>query len=522
VDLRDAAARVMGLAQDDRVDEALALAEQSLAAAGDDAPAAELAGLWYAVAVAEHVRGSTDRQVSAAARCLELGGSAREPGWTSNALSMRAMAQVRRGAVELALADLARAEVALRDCVDDGLRNWAHTGLGYCYLELRLYELALPHFEAAVEIVACPLPLPAARTIDLMNLAELHLRWADELERARPHAGVDAEVLDHRALAHRHALDAVAEAERLGPRGMLPTCRATELCSRPRDDAAATVPELREAYLNPGHVEHHGGRATVAAALARTLWRAGQRDEALETAQAAAEHARTAGDWQVAANVQWLLVEMQAEAGIPGAAAGRDYGRLLSGVLWKQRLSTLAGARAALDAERLRHAKDAAQREALEDPLTGVGNRRALEDALRQVQLEDADGEHPTSLLLLDLDAFKAINDRHGHMVGDTVLRSAAAAIRQAARAEDTVARLGGDEFVVLARGTDAEAGARLAERVAEAVNGLELMLPEGPLQLGASVGVRTTGGDLSLDDLLEAADAAMYDVKRRVRPVRG
>jgi diguanylate cyclase (GGDEF)-like protein len=282
------------------------------------------------------------------------------------------------------------------------------------------------------------------------------------------------------------------------------------------------VPELREAYLTPGQVEHHGGRASGAAALARTLWRAGQRDDALETARAAAEHARTAGDWQVAANVQWLLVEMQAEAGIPGAAAGRDYGRLLSGVLWKQRLSTLAGARAALDAERLRHAKDAAQREALEDPLTGVGNRRALEDALRQVQLEDADGEHPTSLLLLDLDAFKAINDRHGHMVGDTVLRSAAAAIRQAARAEDTVARLGGDEFVVLARGTDAEAGTRLAERVADAVNGLELMLPEGPLQLGASVGVRTTGGDLSLEDLLEAADAAMYDVKRRVRPVRG
>jgi diguanylate cyclase (GGDEF)-like protein len=440
----------------------------------------------------------------------------------SNALSMRAMAQVRHGAVEAALTDLARAEVALSDCDDPGLRNWGHTGLGYCYLELRLYELALPHFTTAVDIVACPLPLPASRAIDLMNLAELHLRWADELERARPYPEVDADVLEHRSKGHRYAREAVAEAEHLGPRGMLPTCRATELCARPRDEAAATVPELRAAYENPGHLEHHGGRASLAAALARTLWRAGHHDEALSTARTAVEHSRTAGDWQVAANAQWLLVEMEAQAGIPGAAAGRDYGRLLSGVLWKQRLSTLAGAKSALDVERLRHAKDTAQREALEDPLTGVGNRRALDDALRQAQLEDDAGAHPTSLLLLDLDAFKAINDRHGHTVGDEVLRSAATAIRHAARAEDTVARLGGDEFVVLARGTDEEAGSRLAERVAHAVNSLEVMLPQGPLRLGASVGVRTTGGDLGVEDLLAAADAAMYDMKRRVRTPGG
>jgi diguanylate cyclase (GGDEF)-like protein len=511
----------MGLAQDDRADEALALAEEALAGACT-APPSELAGLWYAVAVAEHIRGETDRQATAASRCLEHGLAAEEPGWVSNALSMRAMAQVRHGAVALALADLARAEVALGDCTDPGLQNWAHTGLGYCYLELRLYELALPHFETAVDIVACPLPLPASRTIDLMNLAELHLRWADELERADPQPESEAEVLEHRAEGHRHALLAVAEAERLGPTGMTATCRATELCSRPRDDAAGTVAELRRAYEKPGHVEHHGGRATLAAALARALWRSGHHDEALRTARTAAEHSRTAGDWQVGASVQWLLVEMEAEAGIPGAAAGRDYGRLLSRVLWQQRLSTLAGAQAALDVERLRHDTAAAQREALEDPLTGVGNRRALDDALRQAQLDDPADEHPTSLLLLDLDAFKSINDRHGHTVGDAVLRSAAAAIRQAARAEDTVARLGGDEFVVLARGTDEEAGTRLAERVGQAVNSLEVMLPEGPLQLGASVGVRTTGSDLALEDLLEAADAAMYDVKRGLRSVGG
>lgn len=97
---------------------------------------------------------------------------------------------------------------------------------------------------------------------------------------------------------------------------------------------------------------------------------------------------------------------------------------------------------------------------------------------------------------------------------------SAALVMSLAQQGRVDVALTHGDEFVVLARGTDEEAGARLAARVAEAVNDLEVVLPDGTLALGASVGVRTTGDDLLLDDLLEAADAAMYDVKRRVRSV--
>ncbi len=514
MDLRESAAQVMGLAQDGRVGEALALAGTALAGSVD-APADELAGLWYAIAAAEHIGGDSERQRAAASRCAELGALAGEPGWVSNGLSVLAMAQVRSGAVERALADVARAEVALADCTDPGLRNWAHTGLGYCYLELRLYELALPHFEGAVDIIACPLPLPAARTIDLMNLAELHLRWADELERAKPSPQAGQEAEAHRAEGHGYAVQAVAEAERIGPSGMVAACRATELCSRPRADAKGAVPELRAAFASPDHIDQHGGRAVLGAALARALWRLGVREEALATAQQAVELSASAGDWQVGATVQWLLVEMQAEAGVPGASPGRDYGRLLSRVLWNQRLSMLAGARAALQMEQLERQKVAAVRESLEDPLTGVGNRRALDDALRSALLQDAVNGQPTTLLVVDLDAFKSINDRYGHLVGDTVLRAAAGAIRHAARADDTVARLGGDEFVVLARGTDADAGERLARRVEQAVDGLEVAVPGGPLRLGASVGVRTTGADLSPEELLGAADAAMYDVKR-------
>ena len=91
---------------------------------------------------------------------------------------------------------------------------------------------------------------------------------------------------------------------------------------------------------------------------------------------------------------------------------------------------------------------------------------------------------YPVSLLVVDLDDFKRINDTYGHVVGDEVLRAVAMAIRGVARADDVVARLGGDEFVVLARGADAENGARLAERVTTAVDGLVGRQPAGAITL--------------------------------------
>jgi diguanylate cyclase (GGDEF)-like protein len=521
VGLSDVAARVMTLAQGEDVEQALALARE----AGEDhpgSPARDRAALAYAVAVAHHVRGDHVGQLAASDRCLEHAVAADDPGWISNALSMRAMAHFRQDSVEAAMLDLAQAEVALSGCEDEALRNWAHTGLGYCYLEMRLYELCEPHLLAAVELFGCPIPLLDARTIDLMNLAELYLRWGNELERAVPYAEAEDEAERLRDRGHHYARLAVEEAERRGPVGLLATCRATELCSRPRAEAESSLEELRTAYASPDHLDHHGGRATIGAALARTLWRVGQREEALRHAREAAELSATATDWHVGAAVQWLLVEMQAEAGLPGAAAGRDYAQLLSRVLWQQRLRTLQGARTALDVERLQHDNRAARRAAREDPLTGVGNRRALDDALANARRQLDGEELPTSLLVVDLDDFKIVNDRHGHVVGDQVLRAVAGAVRSVARAEDVVARLGGDEFVVLARGTDEATGRRLARRVAAAIEELEVAGPGGVVRLGASVGVRTTGDGVEVADLLQAADAAMYDAKRGPRRVVG
>jgi diguanylate cyclase (GGDEF)-like protein len=213
---------------------------------------------------------------------------------------------------------------------------------------------------------------------------------------------------------------------------------------------------------------------------------------------------------------------MESQAGLPGAANGRAYASLLSQVLWQQRLSTLQGAQAALQLERVHRDKEIAQRAASEDSLTGVGNRRALDDSLRALQAEDAalSGASPSklssplSLLMVDLDDFKQINDTYGHVVGDDVLRAVAMALRGVARSDDVVARVGGDEFVILARGADQAAGERLAERVTAAVDSLAVGTREGAITLHASVGVATSSSGTDAALLLAEADEAMYAVK--------
>ena len=210
---------------------------------------------------------------------------------------------------------------------------------------------------------------------------------------------------------------------------------------------------------------------------------------------------------------------------------GRAYAGLLSRVLWQQRLSTLQGAQAALQLERVHRDKEIAQRAASEDSLTGVGNRRALDDCLRSLQADAAavnqvSGQaapvsSPVSLLVVDLNDFKRINDTYGHLVGDEVLRAVAMAIRGVARSDDVVARLGGDEFVILARGADEEAGARLAGRVTDAVDALSVGTRDGAITLSASVGVATA--ELGRGGCAAAGRGRRGDVRRqgrgRVRP---
>lgn len=148
---------------------------------------------------------------------------------------------------------------------------------------------------------------------------------------------------------------------------------------------------------------------------------------------------------------------------------------------------------------------------ALLDSLTGAGNRRSLEARLEEAVAAQRRYRVPASLLLLDLDHFKQVNDRHGHVVGDAVLIELARLIRQRIRSADSLFRFGGEEFVVLAPSVGQEAAARLAEDLRRAVQAAELLRGES---LTISVGVAELLPDEEPRQWLQRADAALYCCK--------
>jgi diguanylate cyclase (GGDEF)-like protein/PAS domain S-box-containing protein len=157
------------------------------------------------------------------------------------------------------------------------------------------------------------------------------------------------------------------------------------------------------------------------------------------------------------------------------------------------------------------------ERQALHDPLTGLGNRILLQSRLEVATARRGPG-NDVAVLLVDLDSFKEINDTWGHAVGDDVLRIVATRLRALARPSDTVARTGGDEFVLLCPETDRAAAIAIGHRI---VTGLGAPLSSGSItvRLGASVGVaHHRGGAADPDAMLIAADHAMYAAKRNGR----
>jgi len=155
---------------------------------------------------------------------------------------------------------------------------------------------------------------------------------------------------------------------------------------------------------------------------------------------------------------------------------------------------------------RLRH-------QAMTDPLTGLGNRRWLGERTAQELARAARQSEPVSLILFDLDRFKAINDNHGHDVGDKVLVAAGEAIRNCVRPHDLAARIGGEEFCIVLPHTSRAEATVLAERLREALAKTEV----SPLSRGrmtASFGVYQALSGEGLQQMLFMSDKALYEAK--------
>lgn len=167
-------------------------------------------------------------------------------------------------------------------------------------------------------------------------------------------------------------------------------------------------------------------------------------------------------------------------------------------------------------AHELNASKEAAERLARTDTLTGLNNRRAFSElAQASIRFCQRQGS-PVSAIVLDLDHFKQINDRHGHSVGDQALQHIARILQESLRKSDICARNGGEEFAVLLPDTTLDEATQVAEKLRIAIASQPVQTTSGALSVTASMGVASSNADF--ETLLRLADAAMYQAKQAGR----
>lgn len=148
------------------------------------------------------------------------------------------------------------------------------------------------------------------------------------------------------------------------------------------------------------------------------------------------------------------------------------------------------------------------------DPLTGLLNRRPLNGYIAEAQIALNDGNQPLSYILIDIDDFKNLNDKFGHLVGDLALEKVAEALIENSRKEDKVFRLGGEEFLVLMKAANTSVALTVSERMRLAIASTSIFVGDDLINITASFGVLTDGRGLSVEESLRLADKCLYQAK--------
>ncbi len=215
-----------------------------------------------------------------------------------------------------------------------------------------------------------------------------------------------------------------------------------------------------------------------------------------------------------------LTARADSEDLIEGMEAGADDYVTKPFQAHELRVRLRAGRRILELQQQLLAAREALRIQATHDGLTGLLNRGAILQDLQRELARAARDDQPVSLLIVDLDRFKLINDTYGHAAGDAVLREAAQRMQQAIRSYDSVGRYGGEEFLIVLPGCDCESAGRQAERVRETFAGTPFAAGPAALPLTCSIGAasRLYGQHTEAAVLLHEADMALYRAKAEGR----
>lgn len=515
LDRRPEVIELLRQAQSGSTHEALIGVEAALAAAdGGDRraiPSDLVPSLLYVRGIAHHCLGDHVASARAAEEVARRARASGNPAWLCigqllallQKIAAEPTADLSRG--DALLQDLASAEADLPGPDGEPFATvTAYAGIGRCYMLLRLYEFAQPHFEAAIEVVEANPELLAVSAVTMqLNLAEMHASWAWELRR------IDqlTEAGRHEAAALRHARlaegqPARPETEAYRAKGsLLAVCMTTDA-----DDPAADARRIREGLAR---LTGRGQRSDQSMALiyeALALSRAGQLAEALDAARRAWDLLPSDANPALKAAVLHCRAQLVVDVASDGEIMA--YGDFLALVLADQRERTLDLARSLQLLERLRRERERMQQLAYTDGLTGVGNRHAFNRFVEELALQP---EAEIGVALIDVNDLKLANDMRGHQAGDEILRMIALVLMGRAGPQDFVARLGGDEFVLVVRERPrldlTTIGVGISASVAAALRG------DGSVSVGVATG---TADDVA--GLLRQADRAMYEAKRADR----
>ena len=368
---------------------------------------------------------------------------------------------------------VARAGAPLRDLFT-ALNNLSAVLIGAYYLQrgsevsaasLAALERALPLAEELMALPGVPGD-PYLRTIAEGNLGEILVHLG---ERDRSHA------LLERNHAEARRLGFVQQAQRL-------TCSRAEWALRHGTPDEARV--LLEAMLAEA-----GGRPLTPMTGLRAHHALYQAHKALGNTAAALRHLETQSELLRERIVQQLRAQSE------------------------QFITRVEAEQSRREADRQRARAQSLEADARRDPLTGLGNRRAVEHQLSTLLRDAAAAGQPVTMAMLDLDRFKQINDRHGHLVGDRVLVATAQLLRECVRHGDLVARIGGEEFLAVLPDADAARAREICERIRQRIAGHDWSTLAPGLTVTLSAGLASTP-PYDETALATRADQALYRAK--------